>query len=211
MERDINFNRDDCKMEFDMHHIKEVDCIVVDKVYSQYQDRECFPQLELEIESGTIECIKFAPGYIVPGTLIKSDMPNKPHFSRVRFELRIPYEIFMADGTTLKGNLPDIYKDIVMFVPEARDEFEFNIVVDTSSNILAEPIIDKCQVTFAVGVFIVIKVVGKVQLLVPTFGFCPEPPQSVDFSQENACDDFDDHSFPLFFPLQYGDLFGGEK
>ena len=143
MERDTNFSRDDYKMEFDIKKIREVDCVIVDKVYSQCQDRKCFPQIEVSTENRTFERIRFAPGYIVPDTLIINDMPNKPHFRRVRFVLRIPYEVFFKEGPTLRGNLPDIYKDIVMFMPDARDEFEFNIVVESSSNILGQPVIDE--------------------------------------------------------------------
>lgn len=207
MGKDINFSGDDCKMDFDIQQLREVDCIVVDKIYAQYQDRECITQVEVGIKKGSFEGIRFAPGYIVPNTLIINDIPNKPHFRRVRFDLRIPYEIFFKDGTTRQENLPDISKDIVMFIPDARDEFEFNIVADTSSNILGQPIIDDNNVSFSVGIFVIIKVVGQVQLLVPTFGFCPEPPPAIEFKQKDDCDNFENHLFPVFFPLQYGDIY----
>ena len=207
-------NRDFCgcnnKLEFDIHQIKEVDCIIVDKVYAQCQNRECFTSIEIDTGDSTFRSIKFEPGFIIPGTLSVEDIPNKPHFKRVRFKLRIPYVMTLADGSTIEGNLPDIDKDIILFIPEARDEFQFEIVIETSSSILGQPIISEGKVTFAVGVFVIIKVVGRVQLLIPTFGFCPEPPQCVDFSQDNICEDFDCHPFPLFFPLQYGDLFEDE-
>lgn len=206
MGKDISFSSDEYKMNFDIQQIREVDCIVVDKVYAQYQDRDCITQLEIGINTGTFAGIRFAPGYIVPDSLIVTDIPNKPHFRRVRFDLRIPYEIFFNDGTSRLENLPDISKDIVMFIPDARDEFEFNIVPETSSNILGQPIIDDNNVTFSVGIFMILKVVGQVQLMVPTFGFCPEPPPAIDFTQEGDCDNFENHLFPVFFPLQYGDI-----
>lgn len=211
MGKDINFSSDDYKMDFDIQQVREVDCIVVDKVYAQYQARECITQVEVGIKKDSFDGIRFAPGYIVPDTLVINDIPNKPHFRRVRFDLRIPYEIFFKDGTTRQENLPEISKDIVMFIPDARDEFEFKIVLETSSNILGQPLIDETNVSFSAGIFMIIKVVGQVQLLVPTFGFCPEPPPAIDFSQEDACDNFENHLFPVFFSLQYGDIYDKKK
>ena len=49
--------------------------------------------------------------------------------------------IIFTDGTTLRGKLPDINKDIRLFMPEARDEFQFNVIVETSSNVLGQPIV----------------------------------------------------------------------
>jgi len=193
-------------MEFDLHQIKEVDCIIVDKVYAQCQSRECFSSVEACISNRPFRTIRFKPGFIVPGTLQIDNLPDKPHFRRVRFTLRTPYKIIFTDGTTLDANLPDINKDIIMFIPEARDEFQFNIVIETSSSVLGQPTVTNGQLTFSAGVFIIIKVVGKVQLLIPAFGFCPEPPPCVDYTQDDVCEDFDSYPFPLFFPLQYGDL-----
>lgn len=198
------------KLEFDLNNIREVDCVIVDKVYAQCQSRQCFPSVEAEIENGTFSSIKFESGYIVPDTLRIDDLPNKPNFKRVRFTLRTPYKIILSDGSVIENNLPDIDKDIILFMPEARDEFQFNIVTETSSKVLGQPIVMDGKVTFAVGVFIIIKVVGRVQLLIPTFGFCPEPPQCQEFTPEDICDDFDNQPFPLFFPLQYGDLYGDD-
>lgn len=210
MDKNRNLYDGDGKIKFDLNHIREVDCVIVDKVYAQCQSRECFPSIEVDIENGTFSSIRFRSGFIVSGTLNVDSIPDKPHFKRVRFTLRVPFEIVFTDGTTLEGNLPDINKDIILFIPEARDEFQFNIIVETSSNVLGQPIVTEDNINFAVGVFIIIKVVGRVQLLIPSFGFCPEPPQCVDFADEDICEDFDCHPFPLFFPLQYGDLFGDE-
>ena len=171
---------------------------------------ECFPSVEVDTGEGTFSSIKFKQGFILPDTLRIDNIPNRPNFKRVRFTLRIPYKITLTNGETMENNLPDIEKDIVLFIPEARDEFQFNIVAETSSKVLGQPVVTDGNVVFAVGVFIIIKVVGRVQLLIPTFGFCPEPPPCQEFAPEDVCDDFDNHPFPLFFPLQYGDLFGND-
>jgi len=210
MAEDFKYSNCSEKMEFDLEQIKEVDCIMVDKVYDQCQQRECYPEVEIEIGSKSFETIRFKPGFIVEDTLIISDIPNKPHFRRVQFRLRVPYEVIMCDDKEKEGFLPDTEVDIVMFIPDARDEFEFKIIVETSSQLLGQPIVSEKKLTFAVGLFIIIKVLGKVQLLVPTFGFCPEPPECERFQPEDICDNFDCHPFPLFSPLQYNDIFDEE-
>ncbi|MBU5292756.1 hypothetical protein KQH90_01730 [Anaerosalibacter bizertensis] len=181
------------------------DCIIVDKVYAHCQQRECFPEIEVDLDGKKFETIKFKPGFIVPGTLIIDDIENRPNFRRVRFTLRIPYEIIKSGGSTIEKFLPDIQKDVVLYIPDARDEFKFNIVVETNSQVLGTPVVTGGKLTFAVGVFIIIKVVGKVQLLIPVYDFCPEPPECEEFSPGNICDDFDYEPFPDFFPLQYED------
>ncbi|WP_427339126.1 hypothetical protein [Caloranaerobacter sp. DY30410] len=195
-------------MENDLNYITETVCIIADKVYAHCQQRECFPEVEVDLEGGTFKSIRFKPGFIVDGTLIVTDLPNRPNFKRVRFTLRIPYEITRTDGTVIEGFLPDILKDIVMFIPPARDEFEFRIVVETRSQVLDTPTEIDGLLRFAVGTFLIIKVVGRVQLLIPAFGFCPEPPECEEFSpEENICKQFDYEPFPDFFPPQFEDLF----
>ena len=184
----------------------ENDCIIVDKVFASCQQRECFPKIEVNLDGKTFKSIRFKPGFIVPGTLTVTDIENRPNFRRVRFTLRIPFEVTTTCGTIIPGFLPDIFKDIIIFLPDARDEFEFRIVVETSSVLLGQPIQTGKTLTFAVGVFIIVKVVGTVQLLIPTFGYCPEPDPCEEFSPENICDEFDYSPFPDFFPPQFDDI-----
>ncbi len=187
--------------------IMDCDCIIVDKVFASCQQRECFPKVEIDLKGKTFENIKFKPGFIVPKTLIVTDIDNTPNFRRVRFTLRIPFEIITTEGKIIEGFLPDILKDIIMFIPDARDEFEFRIVVETSSDKLGQPIQTEDTLTFAAGVFIIVKVVGTVQLLIPTFGYCPPPDPCEEFSPEDICDNFDYLEFPDFFPPQFEDLY----
>ena len=181
-------------------------CIIADKVFASCQQRKCFSKIEVDLDGKTFKNIKFKPGFIVPNTLTIMDIANQPNFKRVRFTLRIPFEVITTKGNIIKGFLPDIYKDVILFMPDARDEFEFRIVVETSSEILGEPIETDNKLTFAVGVFIITKVVGTVQLLIPTYGYCPAPDPCVEFSPEDLCDEFDDKPFPDFFPPQFEDI-----
>lgn len=180
----------------------DIDCLIVDKVFAACQQRECFPSIEVETKCKEFGRIKFRPGFIVPHTLKVTDT-DTPNFRRVRFTVRIPFQILDSNGK-IEGEafLPDIEKDIIMYIPDARDEFEFRIVVETKSEVLAPPIVTDGTVTFTVGTFVIIKVVGTVQLMVPAFGYCPEPPLCDEFSPADICEVFDNADFPEFFPPQ---------
>ena len=125
--------------------------------------------------------IIFKPGFIVDTTLVISDIKNRPHFKKVKFILKIPFEISTRKNSTIKGYLPNIAVDIIMYIPETRDEFLFNIVVDTSSKLLIAPSKINEHLHFPVGVFVIIKAVGKVELMIPSFVFSPEPYRCENF------------------------------
>lgn len=180
----------------------KITCINTNKVYSQYQDRICFEDINIDIENKAFKSIVFKLGYIIKNTLKITNIDNKPHHRRVQFILRIPFEITTTDGSIKRGYLPDISEDIVMFIPDARDEFKFDILAETSSIILTDPIKSNNKLIFSVGIFIIIKVVGNVQLLVPSFNFYVEPPLCQNFNKSSICDTFEFQKIPNFFPTQ---------
>ncbi|MCC5911505.1 MAG: hypothetical protein JJT76_13800 [Clostridiaceae bacterium] len=188
-------------------------CIIADKVYAHCQQRECFEEIQVRLpEGGPFEFVDiiFNPGEIIEGTLIITPLPDKPNFSRVKFRVRVTFNARVRNTKTgaiinVPGRLPDISKDIVLYIPEARDEFTFEIVLETASKKLTKPYESCGSLVFAAGVFMIIKVVGRVQLLIPEFGFCPEPPPCEEFLPPDVCDDFDEEDFPEFFPEQLDD------
>ena len=151
------------------------DCVIVDKVFASCQQRECFPDLEYELDDVCdFDRVRFRPGFIVPNTLNVTDVKNRPNFRRVRFTIRIPFQVLDEKGNVEEEFfLPDIQKDVILYIPDARDEFDFRIVVETQSVLLCPPEVNNGELNITVGVFIIIKVVGTVQLLIPAFGYCP--------------------------------------
>ncbi len=184
----------------------DYDCIIADKVFASCQQRECFPEVLADVGCDDFGRIRFRPGFIVPNTLIVTDTAEE-NFRRVRFTIRVPYQVLDADGNIVDEDfLPDIFKDIIIFIPDARDEFDFRIVVETKSEVLAPPTVTDGTVIFTAGVYIIIKVVGTVQLLIPVLGYCPAPQPCEEYSPEAICEDFEEGEFPEFFPPQLGDL-----
>ena len=76
---------------------QDIDCVIVDKVFASCQQRECFPQIEVEIGEKHFGRIRFRPGFIVPNTLIVTDT-DTPNFRRVRFTVRIPFQVLDPMG-----------------------------------------------------------------------------------------------------------------
>lgn len=135
-------------------------------------------------------------------TLEITAIRDRPNFKRVQFLLRIPFTI-VAGGTTLgQDSLPSIPMDLIMFMPEPRDEFSYDVVVETRSELLGSP--DGCEEGrhCTVGVFIVIKAVGKVQLSIPSLEVDPEPPPCEEFLPNQICAGFKTAVFPDFYPSQ---------
>lgn len=201
---------------YQLEEVAESVCIIVEKVYASCQQRECFPTFTIALPAGvppfTFVSMTFANGIIVPGSIVITPIPSRPNFSRVQFTIQIPYTLTVRDSTgalfTITGTLPDITKDIVLYFPPTRPEFDLNLRVETRSELLASPIITATTIEVAIGSFVVTKVTGLVQLLVPAFGYCPEPPVCEEFPSgpSNPCVNFFDTTltpFPSdFFPPQ---------
>ena len=183
------------------------ECIIVDKVFDSCKQKECFPEEEVEVENCSFERVRFRPGFIIPNTLVVTEVPNEEYFRRVRFTLRIPFVVLDISGNVItEAFLPDIYKDVILYIPDARDEFDFRIVVETSSELLSEPIVQNDILYLTVGTYVIVKVVATVQLQIPAYGYCPTPPDCTEYSPEDICDEFiESPEFPDFFPLQLED------
>lgn len=201
---------------YQLEEVSESVCIIVEKVYASCQQRECFPTFLVNLPTGpgpfTFISMTFANGLIVPGSIVITAIPSRPNFSRVQFTIQIPYTLTLRDAAgalvTLSGNLPDVDKDIVLYFPPTRSEFDLNLRIETRTEVLTTPVFTATTIEFAIGSFVVTKVTGLVQLLVPAFGFCPEPPMCEEFQTHelNPCLVFFDPSltpFPGdFFPPQ---------
>ncbi|KAB3537329.1 hypothetical protein F8154_03290 [Alkaliphilus pronyensis] len=190
------------------------ECIIADKIYAHCQLRECFEKAVIELpKEGLFEFIeiRFMPGELVLGTLFISPIVNRPNFRRVSFRVLIPFVVKVRNTETneiivLSNELPEIHKDLVLFMPKARDEFKFEIKLETASQLLTDVTKEGNSLVCAIGVFIVVKVVGRVQLLIPVFQFCPEPSECEEFIEDETSFLFDTAPFPELFPSQLEDF-----
>ncbi|WP_069649973.1 DUF11 domain-containing protein [Caloranaerobacter ferrireducens] len=179
------------------------ECIIAEKIYSQCLKKICLYDIELNIPQGyMIDSIKFNKGEIVPGSL-KIIETAKQHFRRVTFLVTISYIIRLRNELNeyleLQCKLPDYEVNIVMFIPEHNDEQQFDILLDTYSNVLY---IDEINKTFIVGIYNIVSAALKTQLLIPSFGYCQD---ILKYECEGMCEDFGDmniNSYEDFYPKQ---------
>lgn len=188
-------------------------CIIVEKVYDSCLQRECFPAFPVLLPTAgcppfTFVKMTFLNGVIIPSSIIITPLPApREDFARVQFTIQIPFTLILRDSTgasfTITGKLPDIDKDIVLYFPPTRPEFDFNLRVETRTEVLTPPTFTATTIEIAIGSFVIAKVTGVVQLQIPEFGFCPEPPPCEEFEPDNPCEDFEETPFPDdFFPPQ---------
>lgn len=209
-EKDL-FEQFDVKSNETPHSLKP-ECIIVDKVFDSCFQRECEPSKVVDLTGlgvGPFICgpVTFGPGFIVEGTL--QIAPIRLNFVRVKFCFRVPFTLTVRDTgsgcNVTKTDFVEFCKDIEMFLPEAPSEFSFDIVIETRSQLLRCEIVG-LQAILSIGTFIIVKVVGKVQLSVQSFGFCPQPKECVAFSESDVCKNFEEAPFPRFFPPQFDEI-----
>ncbi|QXM05966.1 hypothetical protein [Crassaminicella indica] len=192
--------------------------ILADKVYAYCQQKDCFPKFKKTLPNNKdifqFIGIIFKEGYIAEGTLkVTAIGAKRPNYSRVKFVLKVPFTIKLrntvsGEFVSISGLLPDIYKDVVLYMPEARNEFSFKIVVETRSEVLAPPEIIENKIEIPIGVLSVIRVVGKIQLSIPVYNSPLEPPEAENYEETEKFirQEFDHRPFPDdFFPLQLED------
>lgn len=191
--------------------------IMAKKVFSSCQQRICFPVVNISLEKdfgkAVLEKVTFENGSVVPGTLKITPLPDRPNYSRIQLVITVPFKAFVKSdigkSAVIKGVLPNIEKDIVMYKPQTRDEFKFDTVIETRSEVLSTPSITEDSIKVAVGVFLVIKIIGEVELIIPAYKYNIEPPECEVYQEpkeEDICEiflDFNQTPFPDdFFPSE---------
>lgn len=191
-------------MTIDITEFNKSTCIIVDKIFTQCKCNECIHNVKIPFDSQEVKKIKFQQGFIVNSTLKIYNIENRPNFKRIVFHIRIPFNAITYDEKIHNGFLPDIKKDIVLFMPDfERDEFNFNIDIETNSQVLGDIIQSENKPCFTSKVSILVSVVGKVQLFVPYIDFCQESSICIDFDfEDDICETFHDKELPDFYPPQ---------
>lgn len=176
---------DRCRINAKFINTIKNECIIADKVYSQCQNRVCFENIPLNTpDSFYYDSISFDNGNIIPGTLKIESIKDRTNFKRVTFDVSVPYKIIFRDseGNTITKHrtLPVYNIDVVLYMPDTRDEIKFRVILDTLSELLR---VDKENNTITVGVFNKISVALRVQLFMPVFDYCDIPPICEDYNQ----------------------------
>lgn len=128
---------------------------------------------------------------------------DRPCFARVRGSLQIPIDILFTDSRCVEyigKGVVTVGKDVLLAVPD-ESIVPFHLEGMASAVCVAGSYQGDNVFRLTVCVTIVLKVLAKVEILVPSYGFCPIPPCE-EFA-DSVCDEF--FSLPLFPPASLCD------
>ncbi|MBM7582327.1 hypothetical protein JOD02_001184 [Caldicoprobacter guelmensis] len=186
-------------------------CIQVDKVYDACLQQETLNDVRIVVKDVCGDLREFTPPFTfigcrstsVKGKLVGTQitrLPDRPNFARVQTKVEIPVEVVFEDAHGKKGtgnSFICVPKDVILYVPD-ESVIPFQLESTVNAMCVSGRIVpgDVLRFDVDVCVTIILKIVAKVELLVPSFGFCDIPPCE-EFA-ENVCEQF--FSLPLFPP-----------
>lgn len=206
-----NCNKDLCPGRIDPADITkgmcERVCIQTKRVFDSCLSQEHLEDLSVTVCRVMPEC----PDPVQPYTFIScrsstthgkirnlsiEPLPDRCHFFRVRALVDVPLEVVFEDATGREftgRTVITLPKDIILFFPED------SIIPTEVDSVVSAICISGSWVScnnflISVCVTLILKVVANVELLVPTYGYCPIPPCE-EFESE-VCDQF--FSLPIF-------------
>ena len=123
---------------------------------------------------------------------------DRPCFARVRAKIDVPIDILFVDSRCVeyigKGVIT-VDKDVLLSIPD-ESIVPYCMESMVSAICVAGTYEGNNLFKLTVCVTVVLKVLAQVEILIPSYGFCPIPPCE-EFA-ENVCDEF--FSLPLFPP-----------
>lgn len=127
---------------------------------------------------------------------------DRPNFSRVTVQVRIPLEILFVDANNVDGTAKGyitLDESVILFVPQASivpyqiEPVGSVIIPRANFTSPTEIVLDACFL-------LIIKVVAEVEILVPSYGYCNIPPCQ-DASQDICNGFFELPLFPVSQPI----------
>ncbi|MGN0787797.1 MAG: hypothetical protein ACI4L6_01860 [Candidatus Onthoplasma sp.] len=137
-------------------------------------------------------------GQTTVSNLVITRFDDRPNFARVQATVNIPVTVTYTDANNVAGTASgtiSLQQDVVLYVPQPSltpiDVIAFGSAVIASGTYNAETggfIIEACVTG-------ILKVVAVVDVLVPSYGYCPIPP-CTPFTADDICPGVFD--LPLF-------------
>ncbi len=199
----------------DLRGLNEKVCVLVKKVYDS-----CLQQVQLKDQKITVTSLcavcsdDEAPPVITPPITFEScrscsntgiirdltieRLCDRPNFARIRAKVDIPIDILFCDARGIEGigrGVITVNRDVLMFIPD-ESIVPFTLESLVSAICVSGTYSGNNVFTVTVCVTVILKIISEVELLVPSFGYCPIPPCE-EFA-ENVCDEF--FNLPIFPP-----------
>ncbi|MBR5546475.1 MAG: hypothetical protein IKU70_05800 [Clostridia bacterium] len=123
---------------------------------------------------------------------------DRPCFARVRCKIDVPIDILFVDSRCqeyIGKGVITVDKDVLLSIPD-ESIVPYAMESMVSAICVAGRYLGNNRFSLTVCVTVVLKVLANVEILIPSYGFCPIPPCE-EFA-DNVCDEF--FSLPLFPP-----------
>ena len=123
---------------------------------------------------------------------------DRPCFARVRCKIDVPIDILFVDSRCqeyIGKGVITVDKDVLLSIPD-ESIVPYALESMVSAICVAGTYLGNNRFSLTVCVTVVLKVIANVEILIPSYGFCPIPPCE-EFAA-NVCDEF--FSLPLFPP-----------
>lgn len=183
----------------------EIVCIYVQKIYDACSQRDCLEFVfNTEKPVSRIVSCNIVPGSVRTLSTCITQFDSGPLArvdATVAADVSVTY--IATDGTEITiVRCVSFKKAVLLYAPDV-DRFDFDVLVEAVFECLSSRVTTDGDVAVFIGAFIIIKTALFVQLLVPSFGFCPVPVECEELPEiPNVCIEFDTRPFPDFFPPQ---------
>ena len=165
---------------------------------SNQDTQETVPPTSAPVPPITFESCRSTTTEGIIRNLTVDRLCDRPCFARVRATIDVPIDILFVDSRCVEyigKGVVSVEKDVLLSIPDE------SIVPYTLESMVSAICVSGCylgnnQFKMTVCVTIILKVLAKVEILIPSYGFCSIPPAE-EFA-ESVCDEF--FSLPLFPP-----------
>lgn len=123
---------------------------------------------------------------------------DRPCFARVRCKIDVPIDVLFVDSRCqeyIGKGVITVEKDVLLSIPD-ESIVPYTLESMVSAICVSGTYLGNNRFSLTICVTVVLKVLAEVEILIPSYGFCPIPPCE-EFA-DNVCDEF--FSLPLFPP-----------
>ena len=162
-------------------------------------ETETIPPTSAPVPPITFESCRSSATDVDISNLTVERLCDRPCYARVRGRIEIPIDILFTDSRCVeyigKGTVT-VDKDVLLSIPD-ESIVPYTLEGMASAVCVSGTYLGNNTFRLRVCVSIILKVLAKVEILIPSYGFCSIPPCE-EFA-ENVCDEF--FSLPLFPPM----------
>ncbi len=203
----------------------EIVCVDVKKVFDSCSNVECEEFCVLFTALGVVitpaappptppfTFVSCTAGPAVVGPISESPVPGEPLLQRITATICGPASVVFTDslGVTYTITIPNLTyqyicfdKDVLLYMPNPSMMFgKIEVVTFECLGARFTTTDTVPTVCVTIGLRAIVKSEGRVQLRIPSFGYCPVPPTCRELG--TLCEGFEAAPFPTVYPPQLDD------